>query len=602
MPSGPAPRPLKPRGALAIVCGVVLLAGLIALLHGGALGHGLFMDDHAHFRQLRAADWSLGDLVAACRLELVGGVIDIWWLPETTLRFFRPLSFALMKAAYTMLDWRAGPMHAVSLGWHLLACLLLWRLLVRLGFHVWLAWAVVLLFSIHPGNVATVQWIAVQSELMVTVFLLGAVLAFAALRGWPAGAGRDDLVIDAAAPAVGARALGLSVVVLVCYVAALGCRENAIMLPAVLALMELRSSKVGRLRSLVLQGVMGVIAAGYLVVRAIYLSGAALPPKPYVVAPSDPEFVRHIVDKTAYYLLGEFLLVAVAPIGGLPYLRALPLLFYGATAFVAALLVMVWLRRRGMIAGWLGPAWLLLFMAPVLPAFESPHHLYLPGVGWAIVMASVLSIMWGLTARAAVWRRWLTIGTIGAALATFALLTFTYASFVLRAGRLVETRVIEEIASAPRRVQSGDTVYVAHLPMIAHYTQLGVEERLGIAGVRVAPLVWSPRLLGVATPSELRVLSEREIEMSVAGDRYFEGPLGMLTAASGGVSLEALHGAGIETTDFVVRAVDADERGIKTLRFTFHEPLTRPGVHLFWGSATRWAYQVDVGRRSNASD
>ena len=39
--------------------------------------------------------------------------------------------------------------------------------------------------------------------------------------------------------------------------------------------------------------------------------------------------------------------------------------------------------------------WLGGFLLPVLPAFESPHHLYLPGVGWAVAagLLAVLSLM-----------------------------------------------------------------------------------------------------------------------------------------------------------------------------------------------------------------
>ena len=61
------------------------LAALIGGMHGRSVTHGLFLDDHAHLRQLQECGWSLRELTDACRLELVGGVIDIWWLPETTL-------------------------------------------------------------------------------------------------------------------------------------------------------------------------------------------------------------------------------------------------------------------------------------------------------------------------------------------------------------------------------------------------------------------------------------------------------------------------------------------------------------------------------------
>ena len=100
--------------------------------------------------------------------------------------------------------------------------------------------------------------------------------------------------------------------------------------------------------------------------------------------PNDPGFIRFIFDKVCYYLIGEFALAPIVPFGGLHYLRARPLMFYGLTAAVVVLLVGVSVRFFRQKPGLLAPAWLIGFMGPVLPAFASPHHLYLPGVGWAI--------------------------------------------------------------------------------------------------------------------------------------------------------------------------------------------------------------------------
>src|SRR4030095_14791751 len=94
---------LRGSRAAMILAGLGLI-GLIAGLHGRSVTHGLFLDDHAHYKQLRECDWSLRGLTDACRLDLVGasGYIDLWWLPDVTLRFFRPVAFALMKVTYTL--------------------------------------------------------------------------------------------------------------------------------------------------------------------------------------------------------------------------------------------------------------------------------------------------------------------------------------------------------------------------------------------------------------------------------------------------------------------------------------------------------------------
>src|SRR5262249_8525028 len=156
---------------------------------------------------------------------------------------------------------------------------LLLLLMRRLGATTIVALAVACLFAIHPGHVATVQWIASQTELMVSAFLLGATLCHARWRGWGGGpAGGVGWVSG--------RLRG--------FLAALGCRENAVMLPLVLlaadwAVARRRDSSVPRRAGALLAYVPhAAVIAGYLALRSQMLGGAALPPKPYVIPPGDP--------------------------------------------------------------------------------------------------------------------------------------------------------------------------------------------------------------------------------------------------------------------------------------------------------------------------
>ena len=105
--SSPEDRPSRSRRSVVRDVGALLLLALLVFtLHWRSLHYGLFMDDHVHCRQLRACGWSLGELTDACRLELVGGPLDAWFMPDCTLRFFRPLAFGLMKLTYTLTGWR----------------------------------------------------------------------------------------------------------------------------------------------------------------------------------------------------------------------------------------------------------------------------------------------------------------------------------------------------------------------------------------------------------------------------------------------------------------------------------------------------------------
>ncbi|MBU0638241.1 MAG: hypothetical protein KKB50_05195 [Planctomycetes bacterium] len=581
-----------PRRAL---LAIAALAALIAALHGRALHYGLFMDDYVHFRQLQQCDWSLAGLTDACRLELVGGVINLWWMPECTLRFFRPVAFGLMKLTYSLTAWSPMAMHCASLAWHLTAATLLMLLLRRLGTARGLAWCVAALFAIHPGHVGTVQWIACQSELMVATLLLAATLCYLRFRtGSPAALGEAGSAGGDPATAADPPSLAWAAASVILFVLALGCRENAVMLPAVLLLSEPLLPRRRRRAGLFLCGVFVVAVAAYLAVRSHYLDGVALPPRPYVVPPSAPDFLTYVLDKSCYYLLGEFLLVPCVPIGGLAYFRDHPLAFYGLTAGVVGLVILVCLLHRRRLSALLGPAWLLGFLLPVLPAFESPHHLYLPSIGWALIAGLGLQTLGAWRGQHAVaTRRRPTLAGICllATGAIFAAATFFF-GLAFDTAQAVEDQVVAEVAAPPRELNDGDTIYAANLPVIAHYLGPAVEHRTGRRNLRVAALTWSPRLLGMPCPGELVWIDQRTIAIRISEERYFAGPLGGLVAEARGGAWPLESGQEALCAGFRVEVLDGDDRGIRALRFIFDKNPTRAGLHLFWGSRVHWAMPV----------
>ena len=182
---------------------------------------------------------------------------------------------------------------------------------------------------------------------------------------------------------------------------------------------------------------------------------------------------------------------------------------------------------------------------------------------------------------------WLAVSATGIVLA----LTTHFFGFALNTAQAVEDRVVEEIAAAPRPVEDGDTLYIANLPVIAHYVKLAVEERTGTRDLRVVALTWSPRLLGMATPCERKPIDPRSFEVYVAGDRYFSGPLRLLIEQAGGGRLPWSDRQPVRHEGFTAHVLD-DAAGVSALRFAFDHDLAQTGVHLFWGSETRKAYQV----------
>ncbi|KKM80902.1 hypothetical protein LCGC14_1335250, partial [marine sediment metagenome] len=95
---------------------------------------------------------------------------------------------------------------------------------------------------------------------------------------------------------------------------------------------------------------------------------------------------------------------------------------------------------------------------------------------------------------------------------------------------------------------------------------------------------------GAAT--ELIRVDERTMEVRIKGEGYFSGPLGRLARELRGDDGLLQPGKSARGAGYTVELLERNEHGISALRFTFDEPPGRDGVHLFWGSRTRWAFEI----------
>jgi len=109
---------------------------------------------------------------------------------NTWTNYFRPLGVALLTLQVRLFDLAPGPMHAVSLGIHLINTLLVgllsWRCrdtAMNERHRTWLPAAVMLLYGLHPVLIEPVAWISCQFDLIVTMFMLSGVLANTCIRG-----------------------------------------------------------------------------------------------------------------------------------------------------------------------------------------------------------------------------------------------------------------------------------------------------------------------------------------------------------------------------------------------------------------------------------
>ena len=137
--------------------------------------------------------------------------------------YFRPLVVAMLAAELRIFDVAPGPMHMVSLGFHLVNTLLVGWLARTLSVEHdnpiksnALAGAAMLLYGLHPALIEPVVWISCRFELVVTFFMLLGLLANAKIQR------------------VAIRALAVAA----CFFLAAGAKESAATLPLLLLLFD----------------------------------------------------------------------------------------------------------------------------------------------------------------------------------------------------------------------------------------------------------------------------------------------------------------------------------------------------------------------------
>jgi protein O-mannosyl-transferase len=208
----PMERPQAFRLALAAA------AALALVLHLGALRSGFVGDDHylVERNPLLRADGAFG---RALRPGAWGEAADPWDR-DVNARFFRPVTSAWFVVDAHLFGASARGFHAVSLAIHAAATVLVGLLLAALTRSRRSGALGALLFAVHPVHVEPVSMITYRTTLAEGLFFLAALVLEIAAR-------------DTAAPR---RRLALRLGALVAFVLALGSKETAVTLPAVIFL------------------------------------------------------------------------------------------------------------------------------------------------------------------------------------------------------------------------------------------------------------------------------------------------------------------------------------------------------------------------------
>ncbi len=335
-----------------------------------------------------------------------------WWTPHgLSVEYFRPLvvlSFAIDGFFYGA---HAVGYHLTNLGLHATATLLVWAIARRVLGEGLGAWVTAALFAIHPCHVQAVAWISGRTDVLAAVLYMAAFLLFLESRKRPR-----------AAPFV-----GLSLFV---FLLALLAKEMAITFPVVLLGHNLlRPGRESLARRLTVPALASVVAGAYLAVRAMALGGFHTPPTPFAYHLGDPDFFRHLVTAPLVYLGALTLFVPADPMVTVPFWKVHPILFALFAVVVIGALVEL-LRRtpnRNTLAWAVG--WVGVTLLPVALLTVGEHFLYLPSLGYCLLVGSRVPQSWTLS-DASVRRRLTALGALIVAVC------------------LVRTMIVDAVASA----------------------------------------------------------------------------------------------------------------------------------------------------------
>jgi hypothetical protein len=329
---------------------------------------------------------------------------------------YRPLALASMALDYSL--WRGDPrgFHLTNLLLHLGCVLVFWRLLLRLAIPAHAAFALALLFGVHPVGAEAITWINGRSEPLCLLFGVWMLVLCARRQG-----------------AVPAQSLA-AIAVMQCL-SLLGKETGVIFMLLALALLASRGDR----RTLVRCAGAAAFGLGlYLVLRGYALSGAR---------PGRVSLGTALIAVPALWF--RALCFALAPVDlGLEnllawlattsaYQRAL---FLALAVSMLAAVVLLWLRHRTLEA--IGLLWWLLMLVPSSSTLATGG--YWPGLARWVYVALPGLLLAAAPTLARLSRRSVRVGAT-----TLALLLAWQTQHAIAVWRSNETLLQDMIAKYP---------------------------------------------------------------------------------------------------------------------------------------------------------
>jgi Tfp pilus assembly protein PilF len=286
---------------------------------------------------------------------------------------YHPLTWISLQLDASLFGMRAGFFHFENVLLHAINAMLLFIFLRRAAGSDWPAAFVAFVFAVHPTHVESVAWITERKDVLSSLFLLLAMLAYVR---YARGRGR--------------WAYGL---MLLWFALSLLAKQMGVTLPAILLLLDywpLRRGKIGAKKLLVekIPLVLMSIAASILVYSAQHVGGAVVAS---VYLPLGVRLQAVPVDYVRY-LAENFWPVDLCVFH--PYRKDWPSEAISGSVLLLLFitLICIGLRRSRpwLLVGWL---WFALMLLPVIGIVQigststADRYLYLPSVGLSIMLA-----------------------------------------------------------------------------------------------------------------------------------------------------------------------------------------------------------------------
>ncbi len=380
----------------------LLIAMAILVANAPAILSPFFLDDYVLLG--RAAHLAPNTLFTGATLR--GGDLQaFWWVPPVSeVRYFRPLVTVSMALDLRLWGGSAFGCHCTNLILHLLASLIVYRIARQLLRDRNVAIAASMLFALHPIHAGAVQWISGRSDVIMSIFYLGALTLYLDLRlahveDAAAAAPGPSVSVPSVTGASACRHWAKAVLALAFFGAALLSKESAISLPCLVLAVEPIVRLRGRGRELepehgrglparlALAGIV-LLGVAYALLRAHALV-APLPPTPYRIPPG-PAMAPAILLQALLYALACFCLIPVLPFHNLEAWVCRPWVLVIASMVLLSATLLGWRRTRRRAVFAFLVAWFLITLGPALPIMMGERLAYLPSVGFCLLVAMVL--------------------------------------------------------------------------------------------------------------------------------------------------------------------------------------------------------------------